>query len=74
MVKIRLTQTGTRNKKQYRIIVIDESKQRNGRALEILGYYNPTVKPPLIKIDHSRVDYWTSVGAQITDGVLKILK
>jgi small subunit ribosomal protein S16 len=73
MVKIRLTQTGTTNKKKYRIIAIDESKKRNGLACEILGYYDPTVKPPLLKVEKNRVAYWLSVGAQLTDGTKKIL-
>ena len=74
MVKIRLTQTGTKNRKQYRIIAIEEGKRRDGTAIEILGFYNPLVKPPQIKIDTERVKYWVSVGAQITPSVQKLMK
>ena len=73
MVKIRLTQTGTKNRKQYRIIAIEEGKRRDGSAIEILGFYNPLVVPPQIKIDHERVKYWVSVGAQITPSVQRLL-
>lgn len=73
MVKIRLTQTGTKNRKQYRIIAIEEGKRRDGTAIEILGFYNPLVKPPQIKIDRERVKYWVSVGAQITPSVQKLI-
>lgn len=73
MVKIRLTQTGTKNRKQYRIIAIEEGKRRDGTAIEILGFYNPLVKPAQIKIDRERVKYWVSVGAQITPSVQKLL-
>ncbi len=73
MVKIRLSQTGTKNKKKYRIIVIEEGKRRNGRAIEILGYYNPMVKPAMGKVDATRVKYWLSVGAQMTPSTKKLI-
>lgn len=74
MVKIRLTQTGTNNRKKYRIVAIDESKRRDGREIEILGYYNPLVKPAQIEIDNARVNYWVSVGAQMTSAVSNLIK
>lgn len=73
MVKLRLTQTGSRNRKMYRIIAIDESDRREGRALEILGYYDPLVNPPKISVQKERVTYWIGVGAQPTNTVKKLL-
>lgn len=72
MVKIRLSQTGSTNRKTYRLIAIDESKRRDGRALEILGFYNPLVKPPQVNIKRDRVEYWLSVGAQLTGAAEKL--
>lgn len=74
MVKIRLTQTGTKNRKTYRLIAIEEGKRRDGRAIEILGFYNPLVKPPQVSVKRERVDYWLSVGAQLTPAAEKLLK
>lgn len=74
MVKIRLTQTGTTNRKTYRIIAIEEGKRRDGKAIENLGYFNPLVKPPQIVIDRQRIAYWQSKGAQVTPAVEKLLK
>lgn len=74
MVKIRLAQTGSTNRKTYRIIAIDESKRRDGRALEILGFYNPLVKPPQVNIKRDRIEYWLSVGAQLTIAAEKLIK
>lgn len=74
MVKIRLKQTGTKNRKTYRIIAIDESKKRDGREIEILGHYNPLVVPPELVFDKSRVEYWLSVGAQPTQSAKRLLK
>jgi small subunit ribosomal protein S16 len=73
MVKIKLAQAGSRNRKTYRIVVMDEAKRRDGRNIEILGSYNPLVKPPQITIKEDRLKYWLSVGAQETDGVKNIL-
>lgn len=74
MVKIKLTQTGKRNQKTYRIVVMEEGKRRDGKTIEILGFYNPLVKPPHVSVDQERLKYWLSVGAQKTEGVEKILK
>lgn len=74
MVKIRLAQTGTTNRKQYRLVAIEEGKRRDGAAIEILGYYNPLVKPPQIMVKRDRVNYWLSVGAQLTSGAKKLLE
>lgn len=74
MVKIRLAQTGTTNRKMYRIVAIDESKRRNGRPIENLGFYNPLVKPVQLVVKKDRVAYWLSTGAQLTDGAKKLLE
>lgn len=73
MLKIRLAQYGSKNRRTYRIVAIEEGKRRNGTPVEILGFYNPLVKPAQIKIDADRVRYWQSQGAQITPGVAKLL-
>lgn len=74
MLKIRLAQTGTTNRKTYRIVAIEEGKRRNGKQVEILGYYNPLVKPAQIKIDKERVEFHRKNGAQVTPAVEKLLK
>ncbi len=73
MLKIRLSQTGTKNKKKYRILAVEEGKKRDGQAVEILGYYNPIVKPAELSIKKERIEYWVSQGAQVTDAVKRLL-
>jgi small subunit ribosomal protein S16 len=73
MVKIRLSQTGTKNAKKYRIIAIEEGKKRDGKAIEILGYFDPMVKPPVLKVDKARIAYWISVGAQVSEKTAKLI-
>jgi len=72
-VKIRLQQTGSRNRRTYRVVVMDESKRRDGAVLEYIGFVNPLVKPQEVKIDKERVAYWKSKGALPTPGVAKLL-
>ena len=74
MLKIRLAQTGTTNRRTYRIVAIEEGKRRNGKSVEILGYYNPLVKPPQIQIKKDRIEYWQKSGAQVTPAVEKLLR
>ncbi len=73
-VKIRLSRTGKRNAPSYRIVAVDSRSPRDGRALEILGHYNPSMSPPSFGINKERLEYWQSVGAQTTEAVEKLLK
>ena len=73
MLKIRLSQTGSANRRTYRVVAMEEGKRRNGRNVEILGFYNPLVKPPQIRIEKDRVEYWRKQGAQVTPAVEKLL-
>jgi len=74
MIKIRLAEYGSKNRRTFRIVAIEEGKRRNGKPVEILGFYNPLVKPAQMKIDRERVTYWQSKGAQVTIGVAKLLE
>lgn len=73
MLKIRLSQTGSTNRKTYRVVVIEEGKRRNGRAIEVLGHVNPLVKPAEVTIKNDRLEYWVGQGAVISDAVKKLL-
>lgn len=74
MVKIRLSRTGKRNAPSYRIVVADSRAKRDGRVIEKLGFYDPKTKPARVKLNQKRLDYWLSQGAQLTEGVKKIIK
>jgi small subunit ribosomal protein S16 len=71
---LRLTRLGAKKKPFYRIVVADGRKKRDGRNIEVLGYYNPMVEPPEVKLDLGRVDYWMGVGAQPSETVGGIIK
>ncbi len=72
MTAIRLTRIGRNKRPFYRIVVTDSRKRRDSGWKESIGYYNPMVTPAEIKFDEDRLDYWLSVGAQMSEKVKKI--
>ena len=74
MVKIRLRRMGAKKKPFYRIVVADSRCSRDGRFIEIIGYYDPTVEPPVIKLEKERAEYWLSNGARPSDTARALLK
>ena len=74
MVKIRLKRMGGHKKPFYREVVADSINARNGRFIEELGYYDPMVEPPVIKIDGDEAKKWLDDGAKPSDTVRALLK
>lgn len=68
-VKIRLRRMGSKNDPFYRIVAADSRFPRDGRFIEIIGYYDPTVEPTVTKIDEEIAMKWLKEGAQPTDTV-----
>lgn len=73
MLKIRLSRTGRKNYPSYRIIVADSRHKRDGKFVEIVGNYNTQISPPTLNIKQDRLDYWLGKGAQMSEGVRRIL-
>lgn len=73
MVKIRLTRKGRKNAPSYRIVVADSRSKRDGKFIEIIGYYNPTEDKEKVVYKKDRYEYWISVGAQPTKAVKKLI-
>ncbi len=74
MLMIRLSRTGARKQPQYRVVVIEKERARNGRPVEVVGIYNPRTVPASFELKRERIDYWVSKGAQLSERVGKILK
>ena len=72
MLTIRLTRIGKKKQPSYRFIVSEKARDPWGRALEILGTYNPRTNPSTINLEKERVEYWISKGAQTSDTVRNI--
>jgi small subunit ribosomal protein S16 len=74
MVRIRLRRVGLRGQPSYRIVAADKEHARDGRFLEILGFYNPRTEPATIKVKEDRVFHWMKNGAQPTESVGQVFK
>lgn len=68
---IKLSKIGKTNKKVFRLIISEKGRDPYGRALEILGAYNPYTKELTVKGD--RIKYWISKGAGMTASVNNLL-
>lgn len=73
MVKLRLTRLGKTHAPFYRIVAIDSRQSRDGKALEVIGHYDPTKEPKVCKVNSERAKYWLSEGAVPTDTVKYLL-
>ena len=75
-LKIRLQRYGAKHDPAYRVVVAEASTRRDGRSVEVLGFYNPIAKEDAekVKMDVERADYWVSKGAQLTDTARHLLK
>ncbi|MFP8880157.1 MAG: 30S ribosomal protein S16 [Myxococcota bacterium] len=74
MVKIRLTRRGAKKRPFYRIVAIDERKQRDGRPLEFLGTYDPIPNPERVDIKIEKIEAWIAKGAQMSPTVRTLIK
>lgn len=73
MVKIRMMRMGSKKRPFYRVMAIDERKQRDGRPLEFLGTYDPRIEPPAVKLDLEGIDGWVGKGAQLSGTVRSLV-
>ncbi len=74
LVKIRLKRMGSKKSPFYRIVVADSRVARDGKAIDQIGYYDPTREPADLKVDVESAAKWLKTGAQPTDRVRVLLK
>ena len=73
-VRIRLTRVGATKRPAYRVIAIDKRRSRDGRALEILGYYDPLTEPATVNLETEKINAWIGKGAQPSETVVKLMR
>jgi len=75
-VKLRMKRMGNTHRPFYRVVSVDQRKQRDGLVIEQLGTYDPLVsdESKQAKLDLPRCAYWLSVGAQPSETVASLLK
>ena len=73
-VVIRLMRAGAKKRPFYRMVAADSRRQRDGRFLEILGHYNPIVRPFELMVHKDKVEKWLSRGAQPSEQAASLLR
>jgi len=64
---------GAKKSPFYRLVVIDSHSPRDGRALEVVGHYDPKTQPETLRVDRERIEHWVGRGAQLSDTVRSLL-
>jgi len=66
---------GKKKQPYYRIVVTDSRFPRDGRFIEVVGYYHPLQKDDKqVKVLKEKLFEWLKKGAKPTDTVKQILK
>jgi small subunit ribosomal protein S16 len=71
MLKIRFKRAGKKRQPTYRIVIMQSTSPRDGRAIKELGFYNPITKE--LKLDVTNIVKYLKFGAQPTDTVKNLL-
>lgn len=74
MVRIRLRRVGLKGQPSYRIVVTDQRSPRDGRFIEVIGFYNPRTQPSTDIVNEERALHWLKHGAMPTESAASILK
>jgi small subunit ribosomal protein S16 len=69
-----LTRVGATKRPAYRVIAIDQRRSRDGRAIEILGYYDPLTEPATVHLETEKIKAWIGKGAQPSETVTKLMR
>ncbi|MDR3135261.1 MAG: 30S ribosomal protein S16 [Deltaproteobacteria bacterium] len=73
-LKVRLARLGAKKKPYYRLVVADSTAKRDGRFLDIVGFYDPNKKPAYVEIKQELLDSWIAKGARPTETVASLVK
>ncbi len=74
LLTIRLARTGKKKHPSYRVVVIESTRRRDGRFVEIVGHYEPRKSPAAINLNAERIKHWLSCGAQPSETVRSFLR
>ena len=72
-VRLRLTRKGKKKQPTYRIVAADQRAPRDGRFIEIVGFYDPRAEPSVVRVDNEKAVKWLKHGAQPSERVKKLL-
>jgi len=75
--KIRFSRRGTTKRPFYWLVATNSRSPRDGKFIEKLGTYNPLLakdKAERMVLKNDRIEYWLSVGAQMSERVEKLMQ
>ena len=73
-VVLRLSRAGTHKAPFYHVVATDSRNPRDGKYLEDVGIYDPTLRPERIELKAERIEHWLKVGAIPSQTVAMVLK
>ncbi|MEO7993178.1 MAG: 30S ribosomal protein S16 [bacterium] len=73
-LRIRLKRVGMKKQPSYRVVVMESSQNRDGRAIAELGSYTPYRPDKPLAIDLVGVDAWVAKGAKATEAADRLIK
>ena len=71
MLKIKLLPRGKKHQITYRIVVAECRSKSDGKFIDDLGFYTPQTKT--LELNQEKMAQWQKNGAQVTEGVDKLL-
>ncbi|MCK5375862.1 MAG: 30S ribosomal protein S16 [Acidobacteria bacterium] len=74
MLMIRLRRGGAKHNPIYRVVVSDSRKATDSKYLDQVGFYNPNLDPPEIRIDLEKVEEWRGKGAGVSETVQSLIR
>ena len=74
MVKLRLTKVGANRDNAFRVVAADSRSPRDGRFIEVVGWYDPKQEGDNFGLKMDRVEYWKGNGAVISDTVNSLIR
>ena len=72
-LKMRLTRMGDKRNPFYRIVVADSRISRDGKYVDQVGTFNPTLGENEVTLDNEKALTWIKNGAEPTDTVKALL-
>ena len=74
MLMIRLRRGGAKKSPVYRVVVSDSRKATSSDYLDQVGFYNPNLEPPEIRLDLEKVEEWQGKGAGVSETVRSLIR
>ena len=71
MLKLRLKRIGRKRQPFYRLVIMENTTRRDGRAIDQVGHYNVLTKK--LVLNKSKIEKWFAVGAHPTRTALSLL-